>query len=126
MRPKPYYKKKKGVAKKGVVGRRSHDRERDSGVRIRDGKSVRHLAGHDVDVVVMQCSTGQHCAVGVERRADDRGRAVVVKETRVRFEGGEVCAVRVEGLDFVAVGAPRRPQLVAVQHGTKSDGLLTR
>lgn len=48
----------------------------------------------------------------VECRAGDRGGAVVMEETGVRLEGGEVCAVRVESLDLVAVGAPSGLQLV--------------
>jgi hypothetical protein len=125
MRSEPYYKKKKGRRRRGWL---------DEGVikrgipawRSGNGGTARDLAGHDVDVVVVQCGTGEHCAVGVEGRADDRGGAVVMEETGVRLEGGEVCAVRVEGLDFVAVGAPRRPQLVVVRHGAESDRLLTR
>jgi hypothetical protein len=57
-------------------------------------------------VVVVQCSAGEHGAVGVEGGADYRGGAVVVKEARVGLEGGEVSAVDVESLDLVAVCSP--------------------
>lgn len=86
----------------------------DSSLDIRNRRRALDLAGHDVDVVVVQCGACEHCAVGVESRAGDRRGAVVMEETGVRFEGREVCAVRVECLDFVAVGAPSKPQLVVV------------
>jgi hypothetical protein len=35
-----------------------------------------------------------------------------MEETRVGFEGGEVCAVNIVGLDFVAVGSPIKKSLV--------------
>lgn len=38
-----------------------------------------------------------------------------MEETGVRLEGGEVCAVRVESLDLVAVGAPSELQLVVAR-----------
>lgn len=79
-------------------------------------RSAVDLAGHDVDVVVMQCGTCEHCAVWVEGRTGDRGGAVMMKETGVWFEGGKVRAVGIEGLDLMAVGAPRRLQLVVVRH----------
>lgn len=45
------------------------------------------------------------------RTSDGRG-AVVVKEARVRLEGGEICAINVVSLDFVAVCAPIEKRLV--------------
>jgi hypothetical protein len=66
------------------------------------------LARHEVDVVVVQGRTGKHGAVWVEGRAGNGGGTVVMEEARVGFEGGEVCAVDVVGLDFVAVCAPVR------------------
>jgi hypothetical protein len=48
----------------------------------------------------------------VEGRAGDGGGAVMVKEARVRLKGGEVCAINIVGLDFVAVGAPIERRLV--------------
>lgn len=63
-------------------------------------------------MVVIQGRACKHGAVRVEGRAGDGGRAVVVEETRVGLEGGEVCAIDVVGLDFVAVGAPVRKRLV--------------
>lgn len=57
-------------------------------------------------MVVIQRRACEHGAVRVEGCAGDRGGAVVMEEARVRLEGGEVCAVDIVGLDFVAVCAP--------------------
>lgn len=91
----------------------------------RNRRSILDLAGHDVDVVVVQCGARKHGAVGVESRAGDRRGAVVMEETGVWFEGREVGAVRVEGLDFVAVGTPNKSQLVVVRHGTEGESAYT-
>jgi hypothetical protein len=70
------------------------------------------LARHEVDVVVIQCRACEHGAVRVEGRAGDGGGAVVMEEARIRLEGGEVCAIDVVGLYFVAVGTPIAKKLV--------------
>lgn len=66
------------------------------------------LARHKVDVVVVQGRTGKHGAVWVEGCAGNGGGTLVMKEARVGLKGGEVCAVDIVGLDFVAVCAPVR------------------
>lgn len=63
------------------------------------------LTIHKVDVIIIKRRTGQHRAMRMERRAGDGRRAIMVEETGVGFVGGEVTAVDVEGLDFVAVCA---------------------
>jgi class 3 adenylate cyclase len=84
----------------------------------KNGNKVRlGLARHEVNVVVVQGCACEHCAVRVEGRAGDGGRAVLVEETRVGLEGGEVCAVNIVGLDFVAVGSPVKMRLVAENRG---------
>ncbi len=66
------------------------------------------LARYEIDVVVVQGRTGKHGAVWVEGCAGNGGGTLVMKEARVGLEGGEVCAVDIVGLDFVAVCAPVR------------------
>jgi hypothetical protein len=56
-------------------------------------------------MVVMQSRTGEKRTMRVKRGARDRGRAIVMKETCVWFEGREKHAVYIECLDFVAVGS---------------------
>lgn len=65
-----------------------------------------YLARDYVDVMIIQGSTCKHGAVGVESGACNRGGSIMLKETRVRFEGGKVCSIHVEGLDLMTVGAP--------------------
>jgi hypothetical protein len=64
------------------------------------------LAGDKVDVMVIQCGACEHCTVGVESRAGDGRRAVVVKEARVGLERGEIGSVDIVSLDLVAVCSP--------------------
>lgn len=84
--------------------------------------SIRYLklgksTGNKVDMVVIQCGAGQHCAVWVEGRAGNWGGTVVVEEARVRLEGGEVGAVNIERLDLVAVRAPKtRVSIKSLNH----------
>ena len=56
-------------------------------------------------MVVVERGTGEDGAVRMQSGACYWGRAGLVQEARVRFKGGEVEAVDVEGLDFVAVCA---------------------
>lgn len=63
-------------------------------------------------MVVVQGRACEHGAVRVEGCAGDGGGAVVMKEARVRLKGGEICAVNIIGLDFVAVGSPIEKKLV--------------
>lgn len=53
-------------------------------------------------MIVIQGGAGEDGAMGMESGACDRGGTVLVEEARVRFEGGEIGAVEVEGFDFVA------------------------
>lgn len=64
------------------------------------------LAGHEIDVVIIQGGTCKHSPVGMESSAGDRGRAVVMEEAWVWLECGQVGAIHIEGLDFMAVCAP--------------------
>lgn len=59
-------------------------------------------------MVIVQCGTSQHCAMGMKSGAGNRGRTVMVKKAGVRFESRKVSAINIEGLHFVAVGAPGR------------------
>jgi hypothetical protein len=79
---------------------------------VEEGPTRSSLARHEVDVVVVECRACEHGAMRVEGRAGDGGGAVMVKEARVRLKGGEVCAINIVGLDFVAVGAPIERRLV--------------
>ncbi len=56
--------------------------------------------------MVIQCGACEHCTVGVESRAGDGRRTVVVKEARVGLERGEIGAVDIVGFDLMAVCAP--------------------
>jgi hypothetical protein len=87
-------------------------REKKSYSEGKGGNFSLGLARNKVDVVVIECCASEHGAVRVEGRTGDGRRAVVVKEARVRLEGGEVCAINVVGLDFVAVCAPIEKGLV--------------
>lgn len=57
-------------------------------------------------MVVIQCGTGEHGAVGVESRAGDGRGAVVVEEAGVWLKGGQTCSINIVGLDLMTVGAP--------------------
>lgn len=72
-----------------------------------DRGNGRDLAGYNIDVMVIQCSTGEQGAVGVEGCAGDGRGAIMVEKAGVRLKGGEIGAVHVESLDLVAVGSPR-------------------
>lgn len=74
------------------------------------------LTRHEVDVVVVQGRTGKHCAVWVEGCTGNGGGTLVMKEARVRLEGGEICAVDIVGLDFVSVCAPVMEKKERVSH----------
>lgn len=63
--------------------------------------------GYKVDMMVIQCGTGENGPMRMESRARDRGRPFVVKEARVRFERGQIRTIHIKGLDFVAVCPPR-------------------
>lgn len=64
-------------------------------------------AGYKVDMMVIECGTGENGPMRVESRARDRGRSVVVKEARVGFESGQIGTIHIEGFDLVAVCSPR-------------------
>ena len=57
-------------------------------------------------MVIVEGCASEHGAMRMEGRAGDGGGAVVVKEARVRLKCGEVCAIDIVGLDFMAVSAP--------------------
>ena len=81
------------------------------------------LARYEVDVVVVQRSACEDGAMRMEGRAGDGGGAVVMEETRVGLEGGEIAAVHVERLDLVAVRAHTEHGGVFV-HAQCSEGIL--
>jgi hypothetical protein len=64
------------------------------------------LAGHEVDMVIIQRGAGKHSSMRMESCASDRGRPVVMEEARVWFKCGQVCTIHIKSLNFVAVGSP--------------------
>lgn len=70
-----------------------------------DGE-LRELAGNQVDMVIIQCRAGKHCAMRMKSCSSDWRGAVVLEEARVRLVAGKVGTINVVGLNFVSVGAP--------------------
>lgn len=57
-------------------------------------------------MIIIKCCTGEYGTVRVESGVGNRGRPVMMEEARVRFIRGQISAIHIERLDFVAVGAP--------------------
>jgi len=64
------------------------------------------LAGHKIDMLIIQRGAGKHSPMRMESCASDWGRPVVMKEARVWLKRGQVCTIHVESLDFVAISSP--------------------
>lgn len=84
-----------------MMKQRSRGRGRRSG--LHDGGWL-VPAGKDVELRVTPSGTSQDHPMGMEGRRGDGGALVALEEVRVRFNSGELVAVKVKHLDLMRRG----------------------